>query len=369
MKLYRKELRSRFTEDIKQDFSVDQGSSNPFEINKENERNILNVFLKNISPAYFKNKNIARIQIAHKKVFEELLRKKLMCIPVGFDVINQCYVVWNPFLFLNRITSNKNISIYTRLDEHSSLGIKNYKKIFLSNDELLYAVNSEYISTFLSEIDTHFEDLQLPIKKSLKVGSNYKKTNIYEIFDVPQRQRGGKWNNGYCEHNEDWFLFANVNQAGEGYSNDDELNLYDYNNRFENDNFIWESISSAKQDWGSITKLRGSQPYIFVRRPKTLKNEWEYIGQGSCIGTRGEMPVEFTWSFFSNIVLESLSVVKEPPAKYQKNLNYDKLCSETLALFEDNPIAAYIMFKEWFKENDSNESQKIIKTKFLDLTS
>ena len=39
------------------------------------------------------------------------------------------------------------------------------------------------------------------------VNNFYTKKDLYKYFNVSDLQQGGKWNNGYCEHNNKWFIF------------------------------------------------------------------------------------------------------------------------------------------------------------------
>jgi len=121
----------------------------------------------------------------------------------------------------------------------------------------------------------------------------YKKEDIYKVFSVPVDQQKGKWHNGYCEHNGEWFIFTNIGQSGHGFNESDEFN---YNNSLDPfGDLNWEAINNSRLTWDSINSLKASSPFIFVRTPQTQKHYWEYLGKGNCIYTLDTSPVAFKW--------------------------------------------------------------------------
>ena len=129
------------------------------------------------------------------------------------------------------------------------------------------------------------------IATNLSVNNIYKKTDLYSIFNVSKNQQNGKWNNGYCEHDGNWFIFANIDQMGSGFNTE-----FNYNNNFDKfGDLNWEAVRDSKLEWGSIQGLKSSTPYIFIRTPKTKKHHWEFIGTGYCIYTLDTSPVIFKW--------------------------------------------------------------------------
>ena len=118
-----------------------------------------NIFLKNISPAYFSNKNVSRIQIARTTHFKEIKKKQEICIPIGYDMINETYIVWNPFLFLERINKKNNISIYSRFTSQKDAVYNRWVELVLSSHEKLYCVNKNYIADFIINFDQFFQDI------------------------------------------------------------------------------------------------------------------------------------------------------------------------------------------------------------------
>ena len=96
---------------------------------------------------------------------------------------------------------------------------------------------------------------------------------------MPEIQQGGKWNNGYCEHNNKWFIFCNINIDGKGYYDQN----FNYSSSFDdNGNLNWEGRFGSKIHWDSIIKLSESNPYIFTKENEG-DNKWKYNGRGECL--------------------------------------------------------------------------------------
>ena len=152
-------LREVFNGCIKNNFNVYNVEENPFKIrfiHGKGDKESYWVFLKNISPAYFENPNVSRIQIANKPKFKKIHEQKELCIPIGYDSESKNFVIWNPDLFLERIINNDNISIYSRFSEQANL-TENLKEFRLTNDEKVFVVNSSFLSVFLRNIKTYFK--------------------------------------------------------------------------------------------------------------------------------------------------------------------------------------------------------------------
>ena len=76
----------------------------------------------------------------------------------------------------------------------------------------------------------------------------YRKSDIYKIFNVPKAQKGGKWRNGYCEHNNEFFIFANIGIPGKT-----DAGEYDYKNEINDDaEMDWEAQNGSKLSWASV---------------------------------------------------------------------------------------------------------------------
>jgi len=297
-KLDREKLHEIFVKDVKTtlpEFSCKKG--NPFRTNLHVSQGV-NIYLKNISPAYFKNKDVTRIQILNSSKFKTIKEGNGTCIPVGYDSKNETYVVWDPKVFLDRINSAANISIYSRLS-HQKLSRNKYFYTFtLQNNEMVYCVSKIKIGDFLKNITKFFKlNNHNSISKTdpFKFKQEYRKQDIYEILRVPTKQQGGKWNNGYCKHEDDHYIFANIRVHGKGYSGE----TFDYNNKINSEkNLEWEAKNGSKLHHPSIQEILSSTPYVFTRDEFSTKNHWEFLGIGTIKDCKEGPPVKAIWSFY-----------------------------------------------------------------------
>ena len=128
-------------------------------------------------------------------------------------------------------------------------------------------------------------------EKLFEINRVYRKSDIYKIFNVPKVQQGGKWRNGYCEHNNEFFIFANIGIPGKT-----DAGEYDYKNKInDNDEMEWEAQNGSKLSWPTVQKLKKSNPYIFVRYKDFRSGIYKFIGVGDCMETKDTSPVYFKW--------------------------------------------------------------------------
>jgi len=201
-----------------------------------------------------------------------------------------------------------------KIHENINRGLEIFENKVFSFIESKYDTSSFEISKLYDLIVLDFNDKKLEITPSIigknndtsisfKVKSAYKKEDIYHMFNVPKEKQKGKWHNGYCEHNNEWFIFTNIGQTGHGFSKENE---FDYNNSLDQyGDLNWEAINNSKLSWDSIQKLKSSSPYIFIRKPETKKDYWEYLGKGSCINALDTTPVKFKWKILGDEIKES----------------------------------------------------------------
>ena len=151
------QLRKIFSDSINIHYKIEESTSNPFNIYPIDGGNKIKIFLKNISPAYFKNSpDISRIQVAKIPAFEKIKAEGCVCVPIVYDSDNDSFVIWNPWLFILRINEKQNISIYSRISEQLRVKDFNTVDFKLSNGELVYCVNPKNIVNFLMNFEKYF---------------------------------------------------------------------------------------------------------------------------------------------------------------------------------------------------------------------
>lgn len=197
MRLNKIKLKHKFDYAVRKYFTSKNINTNPFEINNILTGAKINVFLKNISPAYFSNLNISRIQIAKSSNFDTLRKRGAICIPVGYDLQNDTFVIWNPYIFLERINVKDNISIYSRFSIQKEAREMDFIDFNLSNNEKVYAVNPQHLGQFISEYGNYFENnksiQEVNLEKELNKSLIHSAFNDKQIVDINLLLSQNKW--------------------------------------------------------------------------------------------------------------------------------------------------------------------------------
>lgn len=159
-KILAKELKIKFIDVLSElnEFSYDEG--NPFLIKIRSGRFF--VFLKNLSPAYFKNSpDVTRVQLPYSNHFLKILNADIPFVILGYDVDNDSMVCWNPFNVKQRLNAKSNISLYSRESLQSNVKPNEFKSGFLSNGEEIIIFKRVFLPSFFENISILFGDPQL----------------------------------------------------------------------------------------------------------------------------------------------------------------------------------------------------------------
>jgi hypothetical protein len=182
-----KELKIKFVETLSgiDGFSYEDG--NPFII-KIYDRPFF-VFLKNLSPAYFKNSpDITRVQLPFSDHFDKIFKANIPFVILGYDVDNDTVVCWNPSKIKERLNAKSNVSLYSRNSLQSNIKTNEFKTGFLSNGEKIILFRRENLDLFFEKIPVLFDDNQIKIKDNENVVSEpaeiYFPEKLYEITDT-----------------------------------------------------------------------------------------------------------------------------------------------------------------------------------------
>lgn len=155
--LLAKELKIRFIETLNgvDNFSYEEG--NPFLI-KIDEQQFF-VFLKNLSPAYFKNSpDITRVQLPFSDHFDKIFKTNIPFVILGYDVDNDVIVSWNPSRVKDRLNAKSNVSLYSRNSLQSEIEKDEFKIAFLSNGEKIILFKRESLQVFFKKTLILFND-------------------------------------------------------------------------------------------------------------------------------------------------------------------------------------------------------------------
>lgn len=179
-----KELKIKFIETLSEldNFTYEYG--NPFLIKIGVSRYF--VFLKNMSPAYFKNSpDVTRVQLPFSPRFSKIIDAKITFIILGYDVDNDIWVSWSPIHVKDRLNAKNNVSLYSRESLQSNVKPNEFKVGFLTNGEKIILFRRKNLVKFFDNysqlfittaIQTKLKDVEEPI-------FDYMTDKLYEIVD------------------------------------------------------------------------------------------------------------------------------------------------------------------------------------------
>lgn len=117
-------------------------------------------YIKNLSPAHFKNPDVSRAQLTDIDILREIKASNAMFILLGYDSDNEVYATWNPHFSKQRIGTAKSPSFYSRFSLQEEVG-KNGEFVLrdLKNGTQVLLFRKEDIGLFLTQIDRFFPDV------------------------------------------------------------------------------------------------------------------------------------------------------------------------------------------------------------------
>lgn len=130
---------------------------NPFHILLNGKE--LYIFIKNLSPAYFTNPDVWRVQLPKKEEFEAIKNGVVDFILLGYDADNDVYTIWHPKWAKQRLNNGESVSFYSRLSlQKEASSTQNIKRLSLNNEGEVIAFPREHLGFLLSNIKTFFQD-------------------------------------------------------------------------------------------------------------------------------------------------------------------------------------------------------------------
>jgi len=184
-KLLAKDLKNKFIDKLTplKDFYYEDG--NPFMIRiglKE-----YYVFLKNISPAYFKNSpDITRVQLPYSIHFKRIFESITPFIIFGYDLEQDVVVVWDPIKVKNRLNTKSNISLYSRISLQKEVSTDEFRYGYLTNNDQILLFKSKMLPEYFLKIASKLTYSNLGnsmSENSHDLSLDYKKTKLQKIFD------------------------------------------------------------------------------------------------------------------------------------------------------------------------------------------
>lgn len=130
---------------------------NPFHIILNSKE--LYIYIKNLSPAYFSNPDVWRVQLPKKEEFDSIKEGKIDFVLLGYDADNDVYTTWHPKWTKQRLNNGKSVSFYSRLSlQAEAASSQDIKRLSLNNDGEVIAFPREHLELILSNLKTFFQD-------------------------------------------------------------------------------------------------------------------------------------------------------------------------------------------------------------------
>jgi len=183
-----KELKIKFIEVLNavDGFSYEDG--NPFLIKIGANRFF--VFLKNISPAYFKNSpDVTRVQLPYSPHFTKIIKANIPFVILGYDVDNDTVVSWNPKKLKERLNAKSSVSLYSRNSLQEKMKVGEFKAGYLTNGEKIILFNRETLPAFFERLSKLFGSGELNFTDAeedetpSRVEEDYSTDKLFEIRD------------------------------------------------------------------------------------------------------------------------------------------------------------------------------------------
>lgn len=133
-------------------------------------------------------------------------------------------------------------------------------------------------------------------------GSKYTRPDIRERIGLSRRAKGGSWDTGIVEHENEFLILAQLGIEGRT------------GNRWEATCLRWYHMGGSNLAWQSVQRLLepGRSIHIFWRTSNKARARFEYAGTGTAIEVADTTPVELLWSFDAVPVLSAPPPVQSP---------------------------------------------------------
>ena len=157
-KISRYTLQQIFIESLEEcdSFKIIDGL-NPFHIMLNGKE--LYIYIKNLSPAYFTNPDVWRVQLPKKEEFDTIKEGNIDFVLLGYDADNDVYTTWHPKWTKQRLNNGESVSFYSRLSlQEEVASSQDIKRLSLNNDGEVIAFPREHLEFILSNLKTFFQD-------------------------------------------------------------------------------------------------------------------------------------------------------------------------------------------------------------------
>lgn len=177
-KIDRQQLQLYFIEALDGDKVILINGLNPFHVEINGKEYY--IYIKNLSPAYFQNPDVWRVQLPIKEEFNEIKESDVTFILLGYDADNDVYTTWNPTWTKQRLNNAESVSFYSRLSLQQEVQrTKEFKRLTLNNDGEVVAFPREILRLFFATYSGLFQGsgdyVAIGSKKRTEANDTYKR--------------------------------------------------------------------------------------------------------------------------------------------------------------------------------------------------
>lgn len=117
------------------------------------------IYLKNLSSAHFKNKDVTRAQLPKNSEFSKIKKSDIDIIFLGYDCENDVYATWNPYIIKQRLNEAKYVSLYSRMVAQKYAKESNgFVSKKLNNDLEVCVFPRHMLGEYLMNYEQYFEN-------------------------------------------------------------------------------------------------------------------------------------------------------------------------------------------------------------------
>lgn len=124
------------------------------------------------------------------------------------------------------------------------------------------------------------------------VEREYNKSDIYNLLDVPIKNRKGSSDTGYRSYSGAIFIFANIGVAGRTGVN--------HGNYWENDHLVWFGKSKSHPEQKLIKIMLSNEVDVHIFTRNDSKKAFTYKGVGQTIAYERNKPIKIVWSLIDS---------------------------------------------------------------------
>lgn len=100
--------------------------------------------------------NVTRAQLPKRKEFKDIKKSAARFLFLGYDIINQVFVCWDPSKAKSRLNKKKYVSFFSRKNTQESVNLGEVRISKLSNGDAFAVFKKEDTGLFLQTIDSYF---------------------------------------------------------------------------------------------------------------------------------------------------------------------------------------------------------------------